>query len=46
MLESRQIIPETDAANRTFDLSSYGKGVYILKVESREGTFTKKVVIY
>ena len=34
-----------DENKQTIDLSSYPKGIYILKVESKENAFTRKIMI-
>ncbi|MCX6246800.1 MAG: T9SS type A sorting domain-containing protein [Bacteroidetes bacterium] len=41
-----RVIPETDSFTRDFDLNTYGKGVYLLKVKSENGVFAKKIIIY
>jgi len=46
IIESKKLTPETDNYNQTFNLSSSGKGIYLLKVETEGSVLTKKVVVY
>ena len=46
IIQNLVLQPETDNFNQTFNLTTSGKGIYLLKVETEGSVLTKKVVVY